>query len=108
MDFMHLVFGIILKNNLISLLDNIFPEVSRLFSSPPKADGSEKWVDFVSEFWHYQCVSELSLKRFHTKYQKWCKNGLYNFSEDKAAKIYHFACCQVSLLPKNDISKLLV
>ncbi len=98
----------ILKNNLISLLDNIFPGVNRFFSSPPKADGSEKWVDFVSEFWHCQCVSGLSLKRFSAKYQKWCKNSRYNFSEDKAAEIYNFACRQVSLLPKNDTSKLLV
>ncbi len=45
----------ILKNNLIALLDNIFP-----------------------------------------------------FSEDKVAEIYNFACRQVSPLPKNDTSKLLV
>ncbi len=98
----------ILKNNLISLLDSIFPRVNRLFSSPPKADGSEKWVDFVGEFWHCQCISELSLKRFNAKYQKWCKSHRYNFNEDKAAEIYNFACHQVSLLPKNDTSKLLV
>lgn len=30
-----------LKNNLISLLDTAFPEANRLFSSPPRADGSE-------------------------------------------------------------------
>ena len=31
-----------LKNNLISLLDVVFPEANRLFSSPPQADGREK------------------------------------------------------------------
>ena len=46
----------ILKNNLISLLDTAFPGVNRLFSSPPRADGSEKWVDFVASFWHCECV----------------------------------------------------
>ena len=40
------------KNNLISLLDSTFPGANRLFSSPPRADGSEKWVDFVAHFWH--------------------------------------------------------
>lgn len=40
-----------LKNNLISLLDTAFPNVNRLFSSPPRADGSEEWVDFVASFW---------------------------------------------------------
>ena len=37
-----------LKNNLISLLDTTFPDANRLFTSPPRADGSEKWVDFVA------------------------------------------------------------
>lgn len=36
-----------LKNNLIPLLDTAFPDVNRLFLSPPRADGSEKWVDFA-------------------------------------------------------------
>jgi hypothetical protein len=64
-----------LKNNLISLLDMVFPEADRLFSSPPRADGSEKWVDFVADFWHCECVSSLSQKAFTTKYQKWCKKA---------------------------------
>ena len=45
-----------LKNNLISLLDTAFPDANRLFTSPPRADGSEKWVDFVAAFWHCECV----------------------------------------------------
>ena len=51
-----------LKNNLISLLDTAFPGANRLFSSPPRADGSEKWVDFVAAFWHCECVCGLSEK----------------------------------------------
>ena len=39
-----------LKNNLISLLDTAFPDANRLFTSPPRTDGSEKWVDFVATF----------------------------------------------------------
>ena len=54
----------VLKNNLISLLDTVFPNVNRLFSSPVRGDGSEKWVDFVAEFWHCRCVSEKSEKTF--------------------------------------------
>ena len=42
-----------LKNNLISLLDQTFPDVNTLFSSPPrKEDGHEKWIDFAAKFWH--------------------------------------------------------
>ena len=59
-----------LKNNLISLLDTTFPDANRLFASPPRADGSEKWVDFVDAFWHCECVCGLSEKTFITRYQK--------------------------------------
>ena len=84
-----------LKNNLISLLDTAFPDANRLFTSPPRADGSEKWVDFVATFWHCECVCGLSEKAFTTKYRKWCKKHGYNFSEEKALDIYASACGHV-------------
>ena len=48
-----------LKNNLISLLNTTFPDANRLFTSPPRANGSEKWV-FVATFGHNKCVHSLS------------------------------------------------
>lgn len=39
-----------MKNNLISLLDQTFPCVNTLFSSPAREDGSQKWVDFAASF----------------------------------------------------------
>ena len=97
-----------LKNNLISLLDTAFPNANRLFASPPRADGSEKWVDFIATFWHCECVCGLSEKTFSTKYQKWCKKHGYNFSIDKASDIYAEACGHVSVMPKTETAKLLV
>ena len=97
-----------LKNNLISLLDTAFPDVNRLFTSPPRPDGSEKWVDFVAAFWHCECVCDLSEKAFTTKYQKWCKKHGYYFSEDKALDIYASACGHFGVMPKTDTAKLLV
>ena len=97
-----------LKNNLISLLDTAFPDANRLFTSPPRADGSEKWVDFVATFWHCECVCGLSEKAFCTKYQKWCKKHGYNFSRNKAFDIYTEACGHFSVMPKTDTVKLLV
>lgn len=97
-----------LKNNLISLLDTAFPDANRLFSSPPRADGSEKWVDFVAVFWHCECVCELSEKVFTTKYQKWCKKYGYNFSQEKALDIYASACGHVGVMPKTETAKLLL
>lgn len=59
----------ILKNNLISLLDTTFPSINRLFNSPIRSDGREKWLDFVDTFWHCECVSKLSENAFSAKYQ---------------------------------------
>lgn len=98
----------ILKNNLISLLDTIFPNANRLFTSPPRTDGSEKWVDFIATFWHCECVCELSEKAFVAKYQKWCAKHGYYFSYDKAFDIYTEACGHFSVTPKTDTAKLLV
>lgn len=97
-----------LKNNLISLLDTAFPDANRLFTSPTRTDGSEKWVDFISTFWHCECVCGLSEKAFTAKYQKWCKRHGYNFSQDKALDIYASACGHFSVMPKNDTTKILV
>ena len=98
----------VLENNLISLLDTVFPNVNRLFSSPARADGSEKWVDFVAEFWHCGCICERSEKAFVSKYQKWCKKHGYNFGEEKACAIYAEASGHIGVMPKSETTKLLV
>ena len=98
----------VLKNNLISLLDTGFPNANRLFNSPARADGSEKWVDFVAEFWHCKCVCERSEKAFVNKYQRWCRKHGYNFSEDKAHAIYDEASGHIGVMPKAETTKLLV
>ena len=98
----------VLKNNLISLLDTVFPNANRLFNSPARADGSEKWVDFVAEFWNCKCVCERSEKAFVNKYQRWCRKHGYNFSEDKAHAIYDEASGHIGVMPKAETTKLLV
>ena len=98
----------LLKNNLISLLDTAFPDANRLFTSPARSDGSEKWVDFVATFWHCECVCGLSEKSFTTKYQNWCRKHGYNFSEDKALDLCASARGHFGVMPKTDTAKLLV
>lgn len=98
----------VLKNNLISLLDATFPNANRLFNSPSRADGSEKWVDFVAEFWHCECVCDRSEKAFVNKYQKWCRTHRYNFNEKKAHTIYDEASGHIGVMPKSETTKLLV
>ena len=97
-----------LRNNFISLLDTVFPGVNRLFSSPARADGSEKWIDFVETFWHCECVSGLSQKAFEKKYQKWCQKHGYHFREAKALEIYTAACGAIGVMPKTETTHLLI
>ena len=97
-----------MKNNLIALLDMTFPDANKLFSSPRRADGSEKWLDFLATFWHCQCVCGLSVQIFSKKYQRWCKKHKYYFSEEKAFDIYASACSHVCVMPKTETAELLV
>lgn len=98
----------VLNNNLVSMTDITFPNVNQLFSSAPKADGNQKWVDFVESFWHRGCVCELSEKAFTTKYRKWCAKHKYNFSEKKANEIYSTAKSGVAVMPKTEVVKSMV
>lgn len=100
---------IMLKNNLISILDQTFPEVNSLFTSPVrKADGREKWVDFVLKYYHAECVSGRSLAAFSKSYRSWCEKNGYNYSDKKARQIYAFACNCVPTLPFSEGTKLIV
>ncbi len=97
-----------MKNNLIALLDQTYPGVNALFDSPVREDGSQKWVDFAASFWHVDCVRSMSQAAFIERYRKWCKNHGYNFSGDKAAKIYAGAQDLIAMLPKNALTKLMI
>lgn len=91
------------KNNLIALLDSVFPNANTLFSSPRReTDGHEKWVVFVLQFPHLNAISKLCPSVFKNKYQSWCKANRYNYSEAKAAQIHAYSRTQVSSLPMTD------
>lgn len=97
-----------MKNNLIGILDQTYPGVNTYFDSPAREDGSQKWVDFAATYWHVDCVRKMSLNAFVDHYQKWCKRRKYNFSKDKAEEIYGAAKELVPVLPKDDLTKLIV
>ena len=95
-------------NNLIALLEQNYPGIRKHFPSPARPDGSEKWVDYVGTFWHIDCVRKLSLNTFTERYLKFCRKHGYNFSEEKVAELYRHAHSTIALVPKSDISKLMV
>lgn len=97
-----------MKNNLIGILDQTYPGVNSYFDSPAREDGSQKWVDFASCYWHVDCVRKMSSSAFVDHYQNWCKRKGYNFSKAKAEKIYEASKELVSVLPKDDLTKLII
>lgn len=97
-----------MKNNLIGILDQTYPGVNTYFDSPARSDGSQKWVDFASSYWHVDCVRKMSLNAFIEHYQNWCRRKKYNFSRLKAEEIYGKAKELVPVLPKDELTKLIV
>lgn len=97
-----------MKNNLIALLDQTYPGVNALFNSPVREDGSQKWVDFATAFWHVDCVRNMSLTAFAERYRKWCKRHGYNFSQSKAVEVHAGAQDLIAMLPRDALTKTMV
>lgn len=97
------------RNNLVSLTDQVFPGVNKLFTSVARdSDGHEKWADFLMRFWHAERISKISFVVFSEKYKSWCRKHGYNYSKSKADSIYLIAKDAVCTLPMNDFTKVLV
>ena len=96
------------SNNLIALLEQSFPGVRKCFDSPVRSDGTQKWVDFAHDFWHADCVRKHSLAAFTERYRKWCKRHGYHFRQGTAQQVYDLAKSVVVLVPKSDLTKVLV
>ena len=96
------------KTNLISLLDMTYPGVNEFFSSPARSDGSEKWVDFASSFWHVDCVRKIGLKAFKERYKAFCKRDGYNYSDSRAEELFEASKELVAVFPKDRTYKNLV
>lgn len=97
-----------LSNNLIALLEQSFPGIRKCFDSPVRKDGTQKWVDFISAFWHVDCVRKHSLNAFTERYRKWCKRHGYIFKQCNASEVYALAKSAVVLVPDSPVTKLLV
>ena len=95
-------------NNLIALQEQSFPGIRKLFDSPVRSDGTQKWVDFTHDFWHADCVRGSSQDAFTERYCKWCKRNRYQFSMEKAVEVYALAKSAVVLVQKTSVTKTLV
>jgi len=96
-----------LTNNLTSLLDQTFPGLRELFTSPAReSDGHEKWLDFAARFWHCECVSGMSPKAFTEAYRKWCKRSGYHCVS--AIEIHAASRQCTAVIPKSEATKSLI
>ena len=96
------------KANLIALLDNTYPGVNKLFDSPTREDGSEKWVDYAYSFWHVDCVRRIGLKTFTERYRAFCRKHHYIFQPDKPERLFHASKELVAVFPKEKTYKRLI
>ncbi len=96
------------RNNLISLLDMTYPGVNKLFESPVRSDGSEKWVDYASSFWHVDCVRKIGLKAFTERYRAFCKKHGYKCREGAPEELYNAAKDLVAVFPKEKAYKQII
>ena len=98
-----------LNNNLISQLDLTFPGINKLFTSHAKEqDGHLKWLDFVLEFPHRDCIAKLTPSAFKKKYHRWCEKSGYHYRSSKAEEIHVFARETVSAVTASDAIVLII
>lgn len=80
-----------IKNNLIGILEQTYPEMNSLFSSPVRKDGKQKWIDVILTFWHIDCLKNLILSVFIECYKKWFIRKGYSYQSDKPTQVYTYS-----------------
>lgn len=97
------------KNNLIAICDQAYPDVNKLFWHG-KLDQQVhyKWVDYVEAFWHRDYVASFSDEQFCEQYREWCRNNKYRYLRSTAENIYLQSQNTISTFPYNDSTRRLV
>lgn len=86
-----------------------FPDINKLFTSHARErDGHLKWVDFVAEFPHCDCVAKLTPSAFKKKYQRWCEKNSYYYRSAKADELHAFARETINAVPASDTICLII
>ncbi len=86
-------------NNLTDLLDQTMPNIKSLLQNTNAKKTKSKLCDFVSAFWHYDCITAMSEKRFCTAYARWAKKEGYRPDETKAKAIFALAKSGIPTMP---------
>ena len=97
-----------MKNNLIVLLEQSYPDVNKFFDSKARNDGSPKWVDFAYNYWHVDCVRSIAFEEFSSDYKNWCKSKGYLFNVKKAETVYNVSFDAIAVFSQTDTTKILI
>ena len=98
------------KIRLNNILDRVMPGIRPLFgASYAQVRGKDKLCDFISAYWHCDCITKLSEAKFVQSYNAWSKKKGYRANDEKAKTIYTLASSGIPTLPSNLAStKMLV
>lgn len=97
-----------LKANLRTLIDQSYPGINDLFDLRTNEVVIQKWVNFVSRFWHLDHVIGIPQNTFVDQYKSWCKQYNYYFSDKKAAAIYEDAQGRAAMLPQKAETEFMI
>ncbi len=80
-----------MKNNLIFLLDQNYPEVNDFFDSPACNDSSQKWVNcFFPYNWHTDCTHSKSLNISIGRFQRCFEHGAMTSTQIRLRNLSSF------------------
>lgn len=97
-----------LTQKLDHILDLTMPGIKAEFTGYDSATGVDRLSDFVKEFWHYDCITKLSYKKFEEKFNKWAKKKKYRPRKSKPTKIYELAKDSIPVVPADENTKKMV
>ena len=98
------------KVRLNNILDRTMPGLRPLFgASYAQVRGKDKLCDFVSVYWHHDCITKMSKTKFVQSFNAWTKKKGYRANSEKAKQIYALARAGIPTLPSNlSSTKMLV
>lgn len=79
-----------------------------MFGKTPCQAGHQKWIDFIKNYWHKDCITKKSLKSLDTSYKKWWSKNGYHYQANEVTDIYRLASETVASMPYDTNTELIV
>lgn len=93
---------------LCNILDRTNPSIYGTIDDFNRNTGKDKLCDFAHDFYHRDCITKYSMKKFIERYQTWTKEKGYRFSESEARQLYSIAKESIPTLESTESTKIVV